>query len=230
MVSTMDWTHNFLGRKKTITTRHILISVMSTCGEICNMELKFGMSNTNLAFLDAENSWWPQSADLVTMLLGCWGQILVFQISRTPRNPHPELVLEAAWRTISVPPTPPPISLPAQPGQSEPSPFLNPPYSSRVTRIQPCCHCWPHFRLSLSGFSSWPASVCTLRDSPKVPSAYAFSLQFPPFSTLILDYNPKTLSFLPKIGMLHLLASKNSQVFHVSYSILKRWHYYHINS
>lgn len=42
----MDLLYSILGRKKTITRRHILILEMLIHGEIYNMELKFGMSKT----------------------------------------------------------------------------------------------------------------------------------------------------------------------------------------
>lgn len=90
--------------------------------------------------------------------------------------------------------TSPLVPLPAQPGQSEPSPFLNPPYASRVTRIQPCCHCWPPLYLSL-GFCpdqrrSAPSMISL---TSLLPIHSVFSFHHSPHC--ILDYNPNTLPY-----------------------------------
>lgn len=176
----MDLLYSILGRKKTITRRHILISEMLIHGEIYNMELKSGMSKTKWVFLDTENSWWPQSAKPIHLPGNhdtSWVLGSMFSVPDFPGL----LNQSGSWRQ---PRRPPLRSLCLLRLDSRVAALSVPTPSSRRTRIQPCCRCWPPFCFSLSGFSAWQASVPTLCEFPKVPSACSFTLQFPPFSTL----------------------------------------------
>lgn len=87
-------------------TRHIPISGMLVCGEINNMELNLWMSNTKREHIDPENRQWPRStAQSSSWWPWCFADAGVsVQGSRFPMASQSQLVSEAAWKTILVPP------------------------------------------------------------------------------------------------------------------------------
>lgn len=191
-------------------TRHIPISGMLIRGEINNMELNFGMSNTKREHIDPENRQWLRStAQSSPWWPRCFADAGVsVQGSRFPTASQSQLVLEAARKTILVPPPLRSLCLPRLASSGGLSALPIPRCFSRGPRnsvLMPLL--WLLLCFSPIWFLISTSISPTLSESSKVSSAYWV---FSPHHSLyyIVSYTPTTLLFLPKIGIFPLSEPK----------------------